>query len=209
MAASPSNPGGQNIAYAYFRHAENLFHSGWFKESEKLLDISLEFFPDFSEGLFLYSRIYSIQQETTLQELNYLEKAIQADSWAKTKVDLAKIELAGVLIRIGRFHRANRVLNELAEQRNGTPEVSLLWAKSLIGLKKIREAEEFLAAALKRFTKELRLYLLYAEVLSSLGEKDKALTILDRGLKVNPLASELLYAKAKIEQNLKIRLEFL
>jgi len=59
-----------NIAYGYYQQAEGLFRAGRFESAARLLDISLEFYPSFSESAFLYAKVYLQQQETTSQAIS-------------------------------------------------------------------------------------------------------------------------------------------
>ncbi len=196
----------QNIAFCYFKQAEKLYNSGDISSVKELLKISLEFFPDFSEANFLYSRLNLQKQETTYQGIEYLEKAINADSWVSTNPYLAKLKLAEVLLRTGQFKRANRILLELGNQRIENTDIALLRAQYLKGMRETQRLKNYLSDALKRFPKTLKFYLLYTEVLDETGDINRAKAVLAAGLNEFPHEPALLYAQARIEQNPKTRI---
>jgi tetratricopeptide (TPR) repeat protein len=201
-----------NIAYGYYQQAEGVFRAGRFESAARLLDISLEFYPNFSESAFLYAKVYLRQQETTSQAIGYLQDAIASNTWVDTDPLTPRIELARVYVRTTRFQQARQIvagLEETALGGRGSPNLSSLWAESMIGLGQLSSAEGFLRDAVRRFPHSSELYTLFAQVLTRRGNRAEAKRLLQRGIREMPRDTELLYQLATLETDAKTRAELI
>jgi tetratricopeptide (TPR) repeat protein len=199
-----------NIAYGYYRQADGLFRAGRFESAARLLDISLEFYPSFSESAFLYAKVYLKQQETTSQAIDYLQDAIASDTWLHTDPLIPRVELVRVYVRTTRFRQARQIITDLEESAlggRGNPDLSSLWAESLIGLGQLSSAEGFLRDAVRRFPQSSKLYTLLAQVLTRRGNRAEAKSLLQRGIREMPRDAELLYQLAALEADSENRAE--
>jgi len=200
------NPSDLESALSAFAQAQALYQAQDFEAAKRLLDISLEFRPDFSESLFLYARILLREQETTIQGMDALRRAIQNGSWSLTDPELAVAELGEAYVRTGGFESARLLLGTLSGKRREDPRLTLILARSLLGLKDRTAAERLLAEALRRFPGQASFYLLYAEVLRAGGRTAAARETLQRGQRQIPAAAELLLAQARLEEEGETRL---
>lgn len=199
-----------NIAYGYYQQAEGLFLAGRFESAARLLDISLEFYPSFSESAFLYAKVYLQQQATTSRAIDYLKNAIASDTWVDTDPLTPRIELARVYVRTSRFRQARQIIAGLEQTvlgGKGNPDLSSLWAGTLIGLGELSSAEGFLRDAVRRFPHSSELYTLFAQVLTRRGNRAEAKNLLQRGIREIPKDAELLYQLAVLETDSEIRAE--
>jgi tetratricopeptide (TPR) repeat protein len=199
-----------NIAYGYYQQAESLFLAGRFESAARLLDISLEFFPSFSESAFLYAKLYLRQQETTSQAINSLQDAISSNTWVDTDPLIPRIELARVFVRTTRFRQARQIIAGLEENvlgGRGNPDLTSLWAQTLIGTGELGSAENFLRDAVRRFPQSSNLYTLLAQVFNRRGNRAGAKNLLGRGIREMPRDAELLYQLAALEADSEIRTE--
>lgn len=199
-----------NIAYGYYQQAESLFLAGRFQSAARLLDISLEFYPSFSESAFLYAKLYLRQQETTSQAIDSLQGAISSNTWVDTDPLTPRIELARVYVRTTRFRQARQIIAGLEETvlgGRGNPDLSSLWAQTLIGTGELSRAEDFLRDAVRRFPQSSKLYTLLAQVLNRRGNRVEAKKLLERGIREMPRDAELLYQLAALETDSEIRAE--
>jgi tetratricopeptide (TPR) repeat protein len=199
-----------NIAYGYYQQAESLFLAGRFQSAARLLDISLEFYPSFSESAFLYAKLYLRQQETTSHAIDSLQDAISSNTWVDTDPLTPRIELARVYVRTTRFRQARQIIAGLEETvlgGRGNPDLSSLWAQTLIGTGELSRAEDFLRDGVRRFPQSSKLYTLLAQVLNRRGNRVEAKKLLERGIREMPRDAELLYQLAALETGSEIRAE--
>lgn len=203
-----------DIAYGYFKQARNLLAAGRRGAAAGLLDISLEFYPDFSESCFLYSSILLREQKTTRRGLAFLRKAVASASWLETEPAAAETELARVLVRTREYAQAKKVLEGMAEGRlspglgsSDNPDAALLWSQCLSGLGD--GAARFLEEALKRYPGDSRLYVLQARAWQQQRQAARALEVLGRGRRELPNALELSLEMARIERDRSRRLSLL
>ncbi len=214
--STPGQPAELQIAYGYFKQAEILFDMARPELAAGLLDVSLEFFPDFSESSFLYARILLREQDTTYLAVQYLEQALSAGTWTETDPLTASRGLARLYVRTGRFRDAAALMDGLnggADQAalggRGSADLSQLWAETLIGLGQRQRAEAFLEQALQRFPESGELYRLSSQVLTRAGKREEAREVLRRGMRELPSLPELVYELAALETDPERRLELL
>ncbi len=199
-----------NIAYGYYLQAKSLFLAGRFESAARLLDISLEFYPSYSESAFLYAKLFLRQQETTPQAIDSLQDAISSNTWVDTDPLIPRIELARVYVRTTRFRQAQQIIAGLEETilgGRGNPDLSGLWAQTLMGTGEWGRAEDFLRDAVRRFPRSSGLYMLLAQVLNRRGNRVEAKKLLERGIREMPTDAELLYQLAALETDTEIRVE--
>ena len=79
------------------------------------------------------------------------------------------------------------------------PEVFLYLAYTQGSLGEEAKMAETLDQGIEAFPYEVRLYQLYIKTLAAKGEKKKALTLLDRAIKMNPDDQNLLFLKDYVE----------
>jgi tetratricopeptide (TPR) repeat protein len=192
------------IANGYFRQAEALYREGGYDSAAQLLEASLEFFPDYSESAYLRARLYLREQETTWRAIDYLEAAVQSDTWTETEPLTGAAELIRVYVRTGRYQDARRLFAAIEETGlggRGNPDLSALRARTLIGLRELAQAQTFLAEAVRRFPQSPQLYILLAEVLARRGNRAAAGDALQRGIREIPGEAELVYQLAALERD--------
>jgi tetratricopeptide (TPR) repeat protein len=198
------------IAQGYLQQARVLYRNGRFDSAARLLDVSLQFFPEYSESHFLYALLYRRKQENTWRAIEHLETAIQSGTWVDTDPLTAAAELLDLYVCTSRFQEARSLFLEQGETGlggRGSPELSRLWARTLIGLGDLASAQAFLSDAVRRFPESPRLYVLLAEVLSRRGNPAAARSVLERGIREMPDEEELLYRLAELERNADRRLD--
>jgi tetratricopeptide (TPR) repeat protein len=212
----PGQPAELQIAYGYFKQAEVLFNMDRPELAAGLLDVSLEFRPDFSESCFLYARILMREQDTTYRAVQYLEQALSSGTWTETDPLTASRELVRLYVRTKRFRDAEALMNgleggaaQIALGGRGSADLSELWARTLIGLGERQRAEVFLEQALQRFPGSGELYSLFSQVLTGAGKPGKAIEVLRRGRRELSSLPELVYESAALETDSKRRLELL
>jgi tetratricopeptide (TPR) repeat protein len=188
----------KGIALQYLGQAELLFNSGKIDEAKKLLNNSLQFYPDFSESCFLLGKIYLREQQTTRDGLIFLERAIASDSWIKTEPFLAKREQGRVYLQIGKFEKAKQILLNVKKKRIEDPYVYLLLARTFSALKDNMQLQKILVEAEKRFPEYREFYLLHVELYKKKGNKIGALDVLEKGLEKMPDNVYLLLEKIRL-----------
>jgi tetratricopeptide (TPR) repeat protein len=199
------------IARGYFQQAKLLVRQGRTQPAADLLEVSLEFFPDYSESAYLLAQIYLREQESTAQAIEYLEAAVRAHTWTETQSLTAEAELIRVYVRTARFQEARRLFSAIGETGlggRGNPDLSALWASTLIGLGQFVEAQAFLTEAVRRFPQSPRLYTLLAQVLVRRGNQREAREVLRKGLDQVPMEAELMYQLAVLERDSDRRREW-
>ena len=196
------------IARRYLQQARVLYGEGRYDSAAELLETSLEFFPDYSESAYLCAQVYLREQETTWKAIQCLEAAVRSDTWRETAALTGAEELARLYVRTGRFQDASRLFAAIGETGlggRGSPELSALWAGTLIGLGRIGEAQSFLSEAVRRFPRSVPVYVLLAEVLSRRGNRSAAREVLQRGIGELPAEAELKYQAAVLETDARRR----
>ncbi|MBN1834257.1 MAG: hypothetical protein JW820_00330 [Spirochaetales bacterium] len=218
----------KGIAEGYLRQAEALFRSGDDRHVLELLERSLEFYPDFSESLYLRGLVLMKRQDTLEAAREALERALDAGSWISTPPQQAQLELARLHVRTRRYAAARRLLESLAPDRGlggvGSSVLAELWARVLIGEGRFGEAEALLERALRRYPDAPRLYALAGELLGGTlpavglaagagepprAQRREAVEVLDRGLGELPGTPELILARARVESQPDVRIGLL
>ncbi|MBN1697505.1 MAG: hypothetical protein JW881_08335 [Spirochaetales bacterium] len=199
----------KGIALQYFEQAELLYNSGKTNEAEKLLLNSLQFFPNFSESCYLLAVIYLKEQKTTMEGLDYLDKAITGNSWVKRSPSLAGREEGAVFYRIGRYRQARDILLGVKNVRIEDAVVYLLLAKTYAALGDEARLINILVEGEKRFPDETEFYLLHADYYKKKGNDTAAVTVINKGLEKMPDNSSLLLRKAKLVDRDEIKAELL
>jgi tetratricopeptide (TPR) repeat protein len=203
-AAPRATAGELRIARGYLSQAETLYRQGRYEPAAQLLQTALEFRPRFPEAALLLARLYSLNQETTRQAIDQLVEALRWDTLTVGQRIEAVTELAGLYVRTSRFTEARRIIASLQETglgARGSAELSVLWARSLMGLGELAAAEAYLGDALRRFPRAPQLYILQAETLSRRGNRRAALDSLERGSREMPEDAELLYQQAVLQRD--------
>jgi len=198
------------IAHGYFQQAQVLFREGRYEAATEMLEVSLEFFPDYSDAAYLSAQVYLREQETTWRAIEYLERAVQSGTWAETQSLSGAAELIRAYVRTARYREARQLFSAFEETGlggRGSPDLSALWARTLIGLGQSAEAQTFLSEAIRRFPQSPQIYTLLAEVLVLRGSRRAAGDILQRGIKEIPGEAELLYRLAALERDPQKRRE--
>jgi len=200
------------IARRYLQQARVLYAEGRYGSAAELLEVSLEFSPDYSESAYLCARVYLREQESTWKAIQCLEAAVRSDTWTETEALTGTEELIRLYVRTGRFQDARRLFAAIGETGlggRGNPELSALWASTLIGLGRTGEAQTFLSEAVRRFPRSAGVYVLLAEVLSSRGNRSAARELLQRGISELPTEAELMYRLALLERDSQRRRELI
>lgn len=209
---TPEHSAEFRIARRYLQQARVLYGQGRYASAAELLEISLEFFPDYSESAYLCARVYLREQETTWKAIQCLEAAVRSGTWTETEALSGTEQLIRLYVRTGRFQDARRLFAAIGETGlggRGNPELSALRAETLIGLGSIGEAQTFLSEAVRRFPRSTRVYVLLAQVLSSRGNRSAARELLQRGIGELPAEAELKYQLALIETDSRRRRELI
>jgi tetratricopeptide (TPR) repeat protein len=200
------------IARRYLQQARMLYGEGRYESAAELLEVSLEFFPDYSESAYLCARVYIREQETTWKAIDCLEAAVRSGTWTETEPLAGTAELIRLYVRTSRFQDARRLFEAIGETGLGgrsNPELSTLWASTLLGLGRSAEAQAFLSEAVRRFPRSPRVYILLAEVLSSRGNRGAARELLQRGISELPDEAELTYRLAVLESDTRRQRELI
>jgi tetratricopeptide (TPR) repeat protein len=213
FAEAQLSPVDEAIAVGYLRQAEQLFRTGDGSRAMRLLERSLEFYPGFSESLYLQARIYMQRQDTLHVARSALELALANDRWRSTPPREAQMELARIDVWSRRYETAESLLRSLGADRGlggtGSADLAELWARTLIGRGRLSEAEVQLERALQRYPDDPALYVLTGDLLAQRRKSRKAAELLDRGLGELPGSSPLLFARARVEGDRERRLELL
>jgi len=198
------------IAHGYFEQAKVLYRDRKYGPAAELLEASLEFFPGYSESSYLCARVYLREQETTWRAIECLEAAVKSDTWTETEPLVGAAELIRAYVRTARFQESRRLFAEIGQTGlggRGNPDLSALWARTLVGLGRLDEAQSFLSGALRRFPQSPQIYALLAELLSRQGQRTAAAEVLQRGINEIPTETELMYRLAVLERDSQKRRE--
>ena len=119
-------------------------------------------------------------------------------------------ELIRGYVRTARFQESRRLFAEIGQTGlggRGNSDLSALWARTLVGLGQLAEAQSFLSGALRRFPQSPQIYTLLAEVLTRQGKRTAAAEVLQRGINEMPAETELMYRLAALERDSQKRRE--
>ncbi len=203
LTAVSANSDDREIVVVYFEQARLLYQSGKPERAKQLLSTSLEFFPTYSESLFLMAKILSSDAtgSTSRQSTWYLAQAIHNDSWQETDPLLVRVEYAKALFRMGQFQEAHAVIEGLSDLTPRDPGPLLLLAKIERLQGNLSRSLSLLEAGLKRFPDTEEFYLLASELLEQTGRTAEALQVVRTGLMGDPQAAGLLLRAAELTEN--------
>jgi tetratricopeptide (TPR) repeat protein len=172
----------RNAAAAYMIQAQALYDVGDVGGASRLASAALEFFPASSEGLYLRGRIALLKQETTLQGIESIRRAIAASNWTRTDPDTASKTLAHSLLRIGAVGEALTLLQKLVTRQPEDPENRLFLAQAFERSGRRDQAQKTIDAAVRMFPNEEGLYLFSSMIAERAGRLDAARTVVALGL---------------------------
>jgi tetratricopeptide (TPR) repeat protein len=194
-------------AAAYLIQAEALFHAGDLPAASRLVTASLEFYPVFSEGLYLQGRISLARQETTLQGIDSLRKALAARTWTATDPDTASQSLARALVRTGKLEEAVAILQRLVVSQPEDPENLLLLSMAYEKTGKQEQARTAVDKAIRQFTKNESLYMYSSRLAERAGRLETARHEAVSGLDAIPESLPLLLRSIEMDSDAARRLQ--
>jgi hypothetical protein len=199
----------KEIAFQYYIQAKELFDNSSFEKSKELLLSAVEFYPDFSDALYLLAKIYKSNQETTLQSLAYYKKALKASSWISVVPSQAEKDLAELYLRIKRYNDSLAILASIKDRYSIDAKVELIRAEALRGLNRTRETLSVYQNALNAYPYNMELYLFYIDFLLEIKLNGEALAVLEKGLAEFKNQPEFLYYKVITERDATKKLELI
>jgi Tfp pilus assembly protein PilF len=199
----------KEIAFQYYTQAKQLFDQGSLDKAKELILKSIEFYPDFSDALYVLAKIYEKNQETTLLSLTCYQKALKTNSWVSVLVFTAQRDLANLYLRIKRYTESLAALNSIKDEYNADAQSELIRAEALQGLNRLKEAVAVYKKALNIYPNALKLYLSYLNFLIKNRSINEARAFIEKGraeFKDNP---DFLYYKILIEQDTTKKLDLI
>lgn len=198
-------PNDTSSATSYLDTAEALYAAGEFTAAAKMTATCLEFYPNFSDALYLSAVIKLRDQSETLSGIAMLESALSAGTWFRGNPDAASEALAGVFVRIGKLQEAIGILQPLAIRQPSEPRIILLlsraYAKGSPDL-----AGKTAAGAVSRFPKLADGYLLSSLLAEARGNSESARSAVSEGLRELPDSLPLLLRWAALQEDAGLRL---
>jgi len=190
----------KEIAFQYYTQADRLFEQGSFDTSRALLLGALEFYPDFSDALYLLARIYEKDQESTPLSLEYYTKALKASSWVSVPASSAQKRLAGLYLRIRRYTSALETLGAIKDKFSADVQLELIRAQALRGLGRIRTAQTVFRNALRVYPGYIELYTAYIDFLMDIRSFAEARSVMEKGVGEFKNQPAILYYQAVLER---------
>lgn len=191
----------KEIAFQYYIQAKQLYDSGSLTSSKELLLHAIEFYPDFSDALYLLAKIYEVSQDTTLTSLAYYKRALKASSWISLAPSQAEKDLAGLYLRIKKYNDALNTLAVIKDKYYDDAMIELIRAQALQGLKRTREAISVYQNALKTYPYAIELYFAYIDFLLNNKLDGEARSIIEKGLLEFRDQPEFIFYKAVTERD--------
>lgn len=188
-----------DVASLYFDQAEALFQTGNMGGAVQLLSTSLQFFPDYSESLYLDALISLRSQGKTRDGIDFLRHAIKAATWSKSSPEVASRKLAEVLVRTDALEEAIPLLQALVARDPRDSQSRVLLAMAHVRSGKADVAEKTAMDALKRFPKAEGLWLTACRAAALQGKTDAARAYTAAGLHELPDSLPLLLRAAELE----------
>jgi tetratricopeptide (TPR) repeat protein len=208
FAFSPAHAQDKEIAFQYYTQASRLYEQGSYDASRELLLNAVEFYPDFSDALYLLARIYEQKQESTSLSLECYTKALKASSWISVPASSAQKRLAGLYVRIRKYAAALDTLAAIKDSFSADAQLELIRARALRGLKRVKTASAVFRNALRVYPGYLDLYTAYIDFLIEIGSLAEARSVMEKGVGEFKNQPAVAYYQAALERNpaLKMRL---
>jgi len=165
-----------------------------------MVDAALQFDPDYSEAHYLRARVFLRDQESTLDAIRSLERALSLSQWSETDPDDATRLLAGTLVRCGRAGSAIAPLADLAARHPENPSDALLLIRAYERAGDLAAERTALQAASRRFPRDVAFALYRIDGMIGRGELPMAGEELRRALTWAPGDTELLLRRARMEE---------
>lgn len=199
----------KEIAFQYYIQAKQLFDNGSYDSAKELLLDSIEFYPDFSDALYLLARIYEKNQETTLTSLEYYHKAMKVASWISVAPSQSLTDLAGLLLRIRRYKEALAAVASIQDTYTTNARVELIKARAYSGLGLIKNALQVFRSALRVYPYTLELYTAYIDFLLENRLFGEARSVIESGLSEFKDQPDILYYRIATERDASVKKELI
>lgn len=145
--------------------------SGERAAAERFLGAAAELDPAGSDAPYYLSRLY-VQSDVS-RSIALLERAVKNARFEKAASHAARLDLAALLVRVGRHEQALKVLEGLAPADSRTVDPFRLTAAALLGLGRQEAALSAIEAGLRRHPADAALHLLRARALRAAGRPVK------------------------------------
>jgi tetratricopeptide (TPR) repeat protein len=155
FAAAPALFADSRIARLYFEEGRNFQAAGARAEALELLETALRFRPEYSDALFLKSKILAEKPENRREASELARAAIKAASWEAYDLWEGTLHLCGLLAQLRRYREVLFLLN--GSKRPGPRSVKEyeLLLRCHQGLDDKKNLNTVLQAALEAFPEEL------------------------------------------------------
>ena len=201
---------GQNehLAWEYFQQAGEFYGRNLPDRAIRELNRSLEFYPDFSESLYLLFRVQEKKQEATYENLSYIDRALESGTWRITDPASVMLDKGRILLRIGMLNDAAAVLEEIQRQGSRTPSLVVLMADLELAKDQPIEAMKLVRSGLAEFPDNDLLNFRFGEIYHRFGMTANARSFFQRMVDLHPNSPEYLWAliNSELDEELKIKL---
>ncbi|RKX79198.1 MAG: hypothetical protein DRP87_04030 [Spirochaetes bacterium] len=158
------SPADRQIAGIYFDKAYLLIKENNIGEAENLLNISLEFYPNYSDALYLKGLTIEKNREKAYEAIALLENALNNATWERFSKKQCILKLSEIFLRISLPEQSFSILQELEDEDRGDRDFIFLYARSLKDIGKIIEAKNLLREAVLQFPEDERIHRILLEV---------------------------------------------
>ncbi|HEQ70973.1 MAG TPA: tetratricopeptide repeat protein, partial [Spirochaetia bacterium] len=181
------------IAEAYRVRALALMARNDAHAAAALLEESIDYYPRYSETLYLLGTLYATDQETTRRGIELVEKALAAADWSVTPVRVAEETLIRLYVRTKRFREALERIDGLRRERTSSPALEALRGKAFYGRGDRASGSAVFERALELYPNDRELYRRYIQNLLSRGISPRARTLVVRARREFPDDPEFVY----------------
>jgi tetratricopeptide (TPR) repeat protein len=195
----------RNQADAFLAQAELALDSGSSAQARALLASALELSPDYSEALYLRSRVELADRSSTMAAIVDLRAALKHGTWKTTDPVAAEQALGEALLRAGRPAEARTLLERLVSVHPEDSRNTLLLARTFAKSGDAAREQRVLSDAAVRFPLVDDFRLLSSALLDRQGRGTAARNVIAVGLKVHPDSLPLLLASARLERDAKAK----
>jgi hypothetical protein len=166
--------GDEEIALLYYSGAQDLIQQDNIDGALNLLNISLQFFPAYSDAHYQRGILLLQDQKTTWDGIDALNTALTTDTWIKNDPVNCSLDLADVYCRIDRFQEALETLDKIdSEWVTAVPDFYYLYTCAYEGAGFPEAAKTYLETGRDMFPQNPSLQLLnWKDRVPSFKERD-------------------------------------
>ncbi len=129
------------LAEVYFSRAAELYTQNENKKAYELINIALEFHPEYADALFLKAMLTKSGRKHTYEVLDLFLSALKSDNWKKYSKSVCIVKIAEIYHRIKKYETALHYLDKIKKKSRNDPDFLFILSRCYINSGKVDKGE--------------------------------------------------------------------